>query len=161
MDHQRVLRTSRRAKNAAGLHDTMREGLQLGMIVGAVTWSWLAGFDFVTGAPFRTFHLLGGVAGFTMVHFALCITYGVVIMSAVHGALREPTLIFALIFSSILFYAAFGMVTAMFANGPLGQDAWGKFFAGNVVAGVVTYVFVDRRHSLSGLYHDAEAHLKD
>ena len=156
-----MLRASRRAENAAGLHDTMREGVQLGMIVGAVTWLWLAGFDLFGGAPFRTFHLLGGVAGFTLVHFALCITYGLVIMSAVHGALKEPTLMFALIFSSILFYAAFGMVTAMFANGPLGQDAWGKFFAGNVVAGIVTYAFVNRGHSLSGLYHNAEAHLKD
>lgn len=142
-------------------HNTTREGIRLGLIVGVATWVWLAGFDFVVGEPFHTFHFLGGTVGFTLIHFALCLAYGLAIITAVHGSKTEPTVIFALIFCTILFQAAFVGLTAMLDNAGLGQLAWGKFFFGNLMAAVLTYVLIARDHPMRELYHTAEAHQKD
>ena len=135
----------------------MREGIGLGLIVGAATWLWVAGFDFVNGEPFQTFHFLGGLATFTLIHFGLCIAYGFTIIGAIHASMKEPTVMFAIIFCVILFQAAVGMVTAMLANIGIGQLAWGKFFAGNALAAGLTTALVSRNHSLSDLFHAAEA----
>lgn len=142
-------------------HNTFREGLSLGLIVGVATWLWVAAFDVLADAPFQTFQALSGVAGFTVIHFLLCISYGLTIMSAIHGSMKEPTIMFALIFCTILFQAAFVMLTAILVNVGVGDFAWGKFFVGNVMALVLTYVLIDRHHSLRSLLHAAEARQKD
>jgi hypothetical protein len=143
------------------IHSTVREGIRLGLIVGAATWLWIAGFDLVKGEPFQTFHFLGGIAAFTLIHFTLCLAYGFTIIGAIHAAMKEPTVMFAIIFCSILFQAAVVMATAMLANIGIGQLAWGKFFAGNAVAAVLTMVLISRRHSLKHLFEAAEALQQD
>ena len=139
----------------------MREGVALGLIVGAATWVWVAVFDVVAGQPFETSQLLGGIATYTLIHFALCLAYGLTIMSGVHASMKEPTVMFAVIFCTILFQGAFVMLTEILANVGVGEFAWGKFLAGNLMAAVLTYVLVNRHHSLRDLYHAAEAHQKD
>ena len=108
------------------------------------------------GEPFQTFHFLGGLATFTLIHFVLCIAYGFTIISAVHASMTEPTVMFAIIFCAILFQAAVVMATAMLANIGIGELAWGKFFAGNVIAAGLTMVLITRNHSLRDLHHAAE-----
>jgi cytochrome c oxidase subunit IV len=142
-------------------HDTMREGIRLGLTIGVITWVWLAAFDFVSGEPFQTVQYLGGFAKFTLIHFALCLGYGLTIIGAVHASMKEPTLMFAIIFCTILFQAAFVMLSALLANVGLGRPAWGKFLLGNVIAAGVTYALISRRHPMRDLYHAAEAHQKD
>ena len=142
-------------------HSTMREGTLLGLAVGTATWLWIAGFDLIAGEPFQTFNFLGGIWTFTLIHFALCVAYGVTIMTAIHASVGEPTLVFAIIFCAILFQAAAGMATAMLANIGIGNLAWGKFFAGNAIAAVLTVVLISRDHPLRQLFHAAEEHLKD
>ena len=137
-------------------HSTVREGIRLGLIVGAATWLWLAGFDFVRGEPFQTFHFFNGFATFTVVHFALCLAYGITIISAIHASMKEPTVMFAIIFCTILFQAAVVMATAVLSNIGIGDVAWGKFFAGNAIAATLTTVLISRNHSLLDLYHAAE-----
>jgi hypothetical protein len=156
-----VQRLSHSTAQTSGSHNTTREGIRLGLIIGAATWLWLAGFDFVAGEPFHTFHFLGGSLGFTLIHFALCLAYGWAIISAVHASTNEPTIIFALIFCTILFQAAFVGLTAMLDNAGLGQLAWGKFFFGNLMAAGLTYVLIARDHPMRELFHTAEAHQKD
>jgi len=148
-------------QHSAGRHSTVREGIRLGLTVGAATWLWLAGFDFVRGEPFQTFHFLGGLAAFSLVHFALCLAYGFTIISAVHASMKEPTIMFGIIFSAILFQAAAVIVTAMLANIGIGQLAWGKFFVGNAIAACLTFVLISRNHSLKNLFEAAEALQKD
>jgi hypothetical protein len=143
------------------LHSTTREGVRLGLIVGLVTWLWLAGFDYAMGRPFHTVQFLGGFAGFTLIHFTLCTGYGVAIISAIHASASEPTIMFALIFSTILFQAAFFALTLLLENIGLGSGAWGSIFLGNVLAAGVTYVLIARDHPIRQLYHNAEAHQKD
>jgi hypothetical protein len=150
--------SSRRAQTT---HNTLREGVQLGLIVGVATWLWVAGLDVIAGEPFQTFQLLNGIIVVTIVHFALCLAYGLTIIGVIHASMKEPTVMFAVIFCTILFQGAFVMFTALLANVGLGDVAWGKFFAGNVMAAVLTYVLVNRHHSMRALYHAAEAHQKD
>ena len=149
------------ARHAPKTHSTTREGLGLGLIIGVTTWLWLAGFDFVRGEPFQTIHFLGGFTRFTLVHFTLCLAYGFTIISALHASMKEPTIMFGIIFSAILFEAAFVVVTAMLANIGLGELAWGKFFAGNLIATAVTLVLITRNHSLREMFNAAEALQKD
>ena len=142
-------------------HSTMREGIRLGLIVGAATWLWLAGFDFVRGEPFYTFNFLGGLATFSLIHFALCLGYGFTIIAALHASMKEPTIMFGIIFSAILFQAAVVIVTAMLSNIGIGEVAWGKFFVGNAIAACLTFVLISRNHSLKNLFEAAEALQKD
>ena len=82
-------------------------------------------------------------------------------MGAVHASMKEPTVMFAIIFCAILFQVAVVMVTALLANVGLGELAWGKFFVGNAVAAGLTIVLISRHHSLRDLYRAAEARQKD
>ena len=45
----------------------MREGVRLGLIVGAATWLWIVGYDFAAGNPFYSSAILfeAGFAGLT------------------------------------------------------------------------------------------------
>ena len=162
MEHIHITpQSSRSSKSARPSHSTVREGVRLGLIVGVATWLWVAALDLVVGEPLMTAQSLGGATAFTVVHFLLCVAYGLTIMSAIHASMKEPTVIIALIFCTILFQAAFVVVTAILANVGAGQLVWSKFFAGNVMAAILTYMLVDRNHPLSDLYHAAEAHQKD
>ena len=160
MEHTQTLRAQSH-RRAPASHNTIREGSRLGLIVGVVTWLWLAGFDAVVGEPFRTFDFLGGVAVFTVVHFSLCLAYGLTIMSAVHASMTEPTVMFAIIFCTILFQAAFVMLTVLLANIGLGYLAWGEFLLGNLLAAGLTYVLIARGHPMRDMYDAAEALQQD
>ena len=162
MEHFHITRAySSSSRRAQKPHNTLREGVGLGLIVGAATWLWVAAFDVLSGQPFETLQLLSGVVSFTIIHFVLCLGYGLTIMSAIHSCMKEPTVMFAIIFCTILFQGAFVMLTAILANVGVGDLAWGKFLVGNLMAAVLTYVLVNRNHSLRDLYHIAEAHQKD
>ena len=134
-------------------HDTVREGIRLGLVLGVVTWLWVAAVDYIAGTPFQTIQSLGWY-GFTALHLGLCVAYGLAIMSAVHASMNEPTFIYALIFSWILFHTAFVMLTIMLAVEG-GTVAWIKFFAGNLMSAALAYVIVAREHPLLEIYRRA------
>ena len=92
-------------------HDSLREGAALGIVVGTGIWVWLALVDALAGHAFHTFSVLGGITAFTIVHYLLNIAFGIVIMSAIHGATREPSLAIALVFGIVALEIAFGMLT--------------------------------------------------
>jgi hypothetical protein len=145
---------------APRIHSTVREGTRLGLIIAVTTWLWLAGFDLVRGEPFRTIHFFGA-ARFTVIHFALCLGYGFTIIGAIHASMKEPTVMFAIIFCAILFQAGFVVLTALLANLGIGPLAWGQFLVGNFIAAAITFALVARDHSLRDLFHAAEALQQD
>jgi hypothetical protein len=151
---------SSRISHAARKHSTVREGASLGLIIGVTTWLWLAGFDLVRGEPLHTIHFLGA-ARFTVIHFVLCLGYGFAIIGMVHASMKEPTVMFGIIFSTILFQFGFVVMTALLANIGIGPLAWGQFLVGNFVAAALTFALVARNHSLRDLFHAAEALQKD
>lgn len=137
-------------------HNSFREGTVLGLVVATCIWVWLAAVDWIAGEPFLTFTVLGGIAGFTVMHYLLNVAYGVAIMSIIHTAARTPTAIFAVGFGFLMLEFAFALVTAAFSSGRLGELAWVRLFGGSVIGAVVAIVIVTRRHSLVALLHRAE-----
>ncbi|CAN5135175.1 hypothetical protein BH09GEM1_BH09GEM1_19010 [soil metagenome] len=141
----------------AGVHNSRREGVRLGLIVATATWLWVAAFDAASGRPFHTFHALGGVVAITAIHYALCLLYGIILVSAVHGAAREPNLVYALIFGGILFQVAFAMLTALLATSAVGNGAWVGIFGGSVIGASLAFVMLTRTHPVAVYLHRAEA----
>ena len=137
-------------------HNSLREGIVLGLVVATCIWVWLAAIDAIAGEPFLTFTVLGGVAGFTVMHYLLNVAYGVAIMSIVHTAGRTPSAIFGMGFGFLMLEFAFALVTAAFSSGKLGELAWVRLFGGSVIGAVIAMLMVTRRHSLLAILHQAE-----
>ena len=148
----------RRITSAAlsGTHDLWREGAILGLIVATSTWAWLAVVDAIAGQPFHTFLMLGGITAFTLVHCVLNLALGVVVVYAVHGAAREPSVAMGLVFGSIMFEVAFAMLTVLLSNIVLDSFAWLEIFTGSLLGMAITLVIVARRHPLLAHLHRAE-----
>jgi hypothetical protein len=137
-------------------HDTLREGVALGVLLATSTWLWIAAVDAIAGQPLATFSVLGGVALFTTAHFLLNVAYGLAVVSAVHAAVQEPSWVLALGFGSILLEFAFGMLTAVAAELGVGPLAWIGIFGGSVLALTITVTSLARRHPLAARVREAE-----
>jgi hypothetical protein len=137
-------------------HNSLREGTALGLVVATCIWVWLATVDAIAGQPFLTFRVLGGIVAFTAMHYVLCVTYGVVIMSGIHGAAHSPSTIFAVGFGFLMIEFAFAFITAVLSSGRLGELAWVRVFGGNVLGAAILVGIVTRRHPLVALLRRAE-----
>jgi hypothetical protein len=137
-------------------HDARREAIVIGLAVATTIWVWLAAVDALAGEPFHTFTTLGGVAVFTVAHYLLNVTYAVVIVSAVHGDVRQPSLMIALAFGFVMVQFVFAMLTAVLSNLGLGQLAWLRIFGGSLLGGAVTFMMLARRHPLAAQLRRAE-----
>src|SRR5438128_11099479 len=98
------------------VHSSFREGVVLGVIVATAIWVWLAVVDGLAGQPFRTFQVLGGVGLFTVLHYLLCVAYGVVVLTALHGAARAPPPLLFAAFRLLLLAFAFLLATVLLAR---------------------------------------------
>ncbi|NUS98602.1 MAG: hypothetical protein HOQ11_14450 [Gemmatimonadaceae bacterium] len=139
-----------------GEHDSVHEGVRIGLVAATAIWAWIAVIDAVTGHPFRTFALLGGIAAFTAVHYLLNVVYGIVVVSAVHASVRAPSAIFGLGFVFLIFEFAFAFLTVGLSNEGLGDLARLLIFGGNLVGVAVAFAMIARRHPLLALLHAAE-----
>src|SRR6266702_6809784 len=126
-------------------HNALREGAQLGVIV-----------DAIAGQPFRTFAVLGGLALFTVLHCLLNVVYAVVIVSTIHRATREPSLLIALAFGFFIVEFAFVMLTVLLAHVGLGQLAWVRILGGNLIGAAIGFVILYRTHPLQEELRRAE-----
>jgi hypothetical protein len=138
-------------------HSALREGARLGLIVATTIWFWIAGVDAVVGQPFRTFTVLGGVVLFTVLHYGLNIAYAVAILSAIHGAQREPRLVLGVAFGFIIVEVGFALLTALLSQLGLGELAWVRVLGGNVVGAIVGTVVLFRTHPVAQKLKAAEA----
>jgi len=163
-DPHRVPTTSSRAEprdrtrglvTLSGKHDSLREGVSLGLVVATVTWMWVALVDALAGQPVRTFTLLGGIVPVTVVHYLLNVAYGLAIVSLIHGAVRQPSLVIAVGFGFLMMEFAFAMATVMLSH-VLGELAWVRIFAGSLIGAAVAIVILSRRHPLAAQLRQAE-----
>ena len=120
------------------------------------TWAWLGLVDAITGEPFRTFNVLGGIALFTMMHYLLNIAYGVSMVALIHGAARESSLILAATFGLVMVEIGFVMATVMLSQF-LGGVAWVGIFGGSMIGAVIAFVILSRSHPLAARLREAEA----
>lgn len=138
-----------------GKHASLREGTSLGLVVATATWVWVALVDAIAGQSFRTFTVLGGIASFTVIHYLLNVAYGVAIVSLIHGAVRQPSLLFAVGFGFLMIEFAFAMVTVMLSH-VLGELAWVRIFVGSLIGAAIAVVILSRRHPLAAQLRQAE-----
>lgn len=140
----------------SAVHNTRSEGIRLGLIVGTVTWLWVALVDVTTGQPWHTFSVLGGVLLFTVVHYLLNVAYGMVLLSAVHGAERAPSLIIALTFGLLTLEGAFVMFTNILVESAVGSVGWAGIVGGSFIGTAVAITLLSRTHPLLQYLHRAE-----
>src|SRR6266542_5736565 len=139
-------------------HDSLVEGARLGLAVATGIWLWLAVVDAIAGQPFHTFAVLGGVAVFRVVHYLLNVVYGLAIVSAIHGAEREPALVIAVAFGFLIVEFAFAMLTVLLSHLGLGELAWLRILGGNLVGVAIALLVLSRRHPLAAELRKAETH---
>ena len=139
-----------------GKHNSLGEGASLGLVVATSIWVWLAVVDAVAGEPLRTFNVLGGIALFTAMHYLLNLAYGMVIMSAIHGAAREPSLVMAVAFGFPIVEFWFALVTVLLSHLGLGELAWVRIFGGSLLGMAITIVIFAQRHPLAAELRQAE-----
>jgi hypothetical protein len=137
-------------------HNTRDEGIRLGLIVGTVTWLWVAFLDAVTGNPWHTFSVLGGVLVFSIAHYLLNVVYGMVVVSVVHGAERTPSLIIGAIFVGLTFEGAFVMVSSVLIQQSLTNVAWLGLVGGNLIGTTLAIALLSRNHPLRDYVRRAE-----
>lgn len=145
------------AVRLSGPHDSLREGTALGIVLATGIWVWLAAVDALAGHAFHTFSVLGGITAFTIVHYLLNIAYGVVIVSAIHGAAREPSLAIAVVFGLVTLEIAFAMLTVLLSNLGLGARAWVGIFGGSLIGTGLCLFLLSRRHRLAALVREADS----
>lgn len=138
------------------VHDTRREGIRLGLIVGTITWLWVALVDVIAGRPFHTFTILGGLLAFTAMHYLLNVAYGIVLVSAIHGAEHAPSLIIAVLFAVVMLEGAFAMFTNILAQASLGHAAWVGIAGGSLIGTGVALALLSRTHQLIAHLRRAE-----
>ncbi len=137
-------------------HNTVREGVTVGLLAATAIWLWLVIVDAVVGQPFRTFNVLGGPLAFTVVHYALNVAYGVALVAAIHGAAREPTLLIGVALVSFIVEFGWVMIANLLSHVGLGKLAWLRILVGSVIGVVTTWLYLARRHPLRQEFAAAE-----
>jgi hypothetical protein len=100
--------------------------------------------------------MLGGLLAFTVVHYLLNVTYGMVLLSAVHGAERAPSLIIAAMFGLVTFEGAFAMFTNLLVEYSVGSVAWVGIAGGSLIGTAVAITLLSRTHPLVEYLRRAE-----
>lgn len=151
-------------RNQLRLHGTLREGLVAGVIGGVTVAAWFLIVDLAIREPFYTPAALGSafflgvggpqaievsmatVLGYTAVHFAAFLLFGIVVAGLVAQAERFPPLIFALLLLFVVFEVFFIGHAAMFGTWVLDELAWWSVLVGNLLAAASMGSYLWRAH---------------
>jgi hypothetical protein len=148
-------------------HNFLREGIIAGVIGATVIAIWFLLVDGVSGHPFYTPQVLGQglanilgktmmdspatqVIGYTVFHYAVFALVGIVLTVIIHQAARTPAILAGLLIVVVAFELGFYMLTALFAEGPLGKLAWYQIFIANLLAAVMMFWYLWKTHPLVG-----------
>ena len=112
---------SARGPIAAVERGTLREGTSLGLVVATSTWLWVILVDAIAGRPFHSLTVLGDPGIVTAIHFGLNVLYAVVLVAAVRGSERTPSLIIAVIFGLVMIEVGFAMLAIMLGQAGVGS----------------------------------------
>jgi hypothetical protein len=82
--------------------------------------------------------------------------WAALLLSAIHGAERTPSLIIGLMFGLITFEGAIAMLTNLLVEAWLGPTAWIGIFGGNLIGLATAFVLLSRTHPLAAYVKRAE-----
>ncbi|HEV3114636.1 MAG TPA: hypothetical protein VGY99_29465 [Candidatus Binataceae bacterium] len=140
------------------------EGIAAGLIGGTAVAIWFLLCDMGTDTPFRTPALLGGVLlqgiydpaaihvsaplvlGYTVLHYAAFILFGIAASCLVAASEREPILLLGFLILFACFEVFFLGFAAMLSHSLLDQIGWSTIVAGNMLAAVAMIGFFFLRH---------------
>jgi hypothetical protein len=148
-------------------HNFIREGIIAGAIGATAIAIWFLIVDTVAGHPFYTPQVLGQglanvlgktmmdssvsqVIGYSVFHYAIFALSGIVLTVVIHQAARTPAILAGLLLVVVAFELGFYMLTALFAEGPLGKLAWYQIFIANILAAVTMFGYLWKTHPLVG-----------
>lgn len=133
-------------------HRTIRQGMIAGLVGGAVVAVWFLVIDTVLREPLFTPAALGSllfrggagpgaveiaagpVLGYTLVHFAAFLLFGVILAGIVDQVEEHPPLVFALLILFVVFEVFFIAMTALLGSWILAELAWWAVLVGNLLA---------------------------
>ncbi|MFQ5945853.1 MAG: hypothetical protein ACE5NC_06320 [Anaerolineae bacterium] len=147
------------------LAGVIREGVVGGLIGAGIVAVWFLIFDAFRGRPFYTPALLGAavfeglrdpalvetnlgvILGYTVLHGAAFVAFGLLCAILIVAAEREPSLLWAFVALFACFEVFFLVLDLVFAESALGAIAWWVILAGNVLAtaGMFAYFFLGHR----------------
>jgi hypothetical protein len=140
------------------------EGIVAGLVGGTVVAVWFLLCDLGTDAPFRTPALLGGVLlegiydpaaiqasvplvfGYTVLHYATFVLFGLVVSCLVAASEREPILLLGVLILFACFEVFFLGFAALLSHSLLDQIGWSTIVAGNLLAAAAMIGFFFLRH---------------
>lgn len=148
--------------------DVLREGTGAGLLGAAVVAVWFLLYDTLTGRPFRTPALLGAalfeglrdparwvgrpagldvILGYTVLHFAVFVGFGILAAALLLAAEREPRILLGLLILFWCFELFFlGFVSALDVA-LVGELRWWNIAIANLLAAaaMVVYFFLGHR----------------
>jgi len=146
-------------------HSLIREATDAGFLGTIAVVVWFLLLDSLAGQPFRTPNqigqlILGGtpepalnfvaIVAFVVLSLLLLNLVAAVIVGLVHLALRQPTLLFALLLLFVMFELFFYGATYAILQGAGMGSPWLPLLGANVVAVLVMGWYLKRKHQLIG-----------
>lgn len=145
-------------------HQLMRQGLIAGLIGAVTVAAWFLVVDLVARDPLFTPAALGTVLfrggggpadvaiapgvvlGYTLVHFAFFILFGVLLSGLAEQVERFPPLIFGLVILLVIFEVFFILMVALLGRWILAELAWWSILVGNLLAAITMTGYLWRQH---------------
>jgi len=141
----------------------IRQGVIAGLIGASIVAVWFLIVDSVAGRPLFTPAALGSVVlygaeaqqvvistwtvlGYSMVHAAGFVLFGVIVSALVTEAERFPPFVFGLIVLFVVFETFSILLIAMLGNWLMAELAWWSLLAGNLLAAVGIGLYMWRVH---------------
>ncbi len=142
-----------------------REGVVAGVIGAVLVAVWFLVFDAFQGQPLHTPALLGAavfeglrdprlieislrvVLGYTVLHGAAFVAFGILCAILIVAAEREPSLTWAFVALFVSFEVFFLVLVRVFAESALGALVWWAILVANLLAaaGMLAYFFLGHR----------------
>lgn len=147
-------------------HSLAREATDSGFLGAVAVFLWFLLLDTIVGQPLRTPNLLGqallfgdplarpgldygAIVAYSTLHLILFTLLGFALVSLVHFAIREPTVLFALFLGFVMFEMVFAGSAYALVQG-LGPSplSWWSLISGNLVAILAMGTYLKRNHRI-------------
>lgn len=133
-------------------HPVIRQGIVAGLIGAGLVAVWFLLVDMIAGRPLFTpgalgsaiLHGAGGltgveistatVLGYTLIHLAAFLLFGMIVSGLVTQAEKFPPLVFGLLILFVVFETFFIVMVAMLGTWLMEELAWWSVLAGNLLA---------------------------
>jgi hypothetical protein len=147
-------------------HSLAREATNAGFLGAVAVFLWFLLVDSFAGQPLRTPSLLGqalvhgvplaipgldfiSIVAYSVLHLLLFTLLGFVVVSLVHLAIRQPTLLFALLLGFVSFEVLFiGLAYMLVQAIGVGLPIWGSLVVGNLIAILAMGAYLKPNHRL-------------